>query len=88
MGEIDFGAELFAAAAAMPGRRTAGLMEVLAYLLGLIHFHGAGVGLLLRDADFDKHVENLFAFYFQLASQIVNSNLHPPFVPLCLNRST
>jgi hypothetical protein len=38
------------------------------------------VGLLLRDADLDQDVEDLFAFHFQLASQIVDSNLHPPFV--------
>jgi len=38
------------------------------------------VGLLLCDADLAKDVEDLFAFHFQLASQIVDSNLHPPFV--------
>jgi hypothetical protein len=38
------------------------------------------VGLFLRDADLEKHVENLFAFHFQLASQIINSNLHPPLL--------
>jgi hypothetical protein len=59
-------------------------MEILPYLFGFIDFNGAGVGLLLRYADLDKHVEDLFAFYFQLASQIVNSNLHPPFISLCL----
>ncbi len=61
-------------------------MEILAHFFGFIGFNGAGVGLFLRDADLDKHVEDLFAFYFQLASQIVNSNLHPPFISLCLNR--
>ncbi len=66
--------------------RAADLMEILAYFLGFIGFYGAGVGLLLRHAYLDKHVENLFAFYFQLASQIVNSNLHPPFISLCLHR--
>lgn len=88
LGQIDFRAELFAASGAVTGVRAALLMKVLAYFFGLIGFHGTGVGLFLRDADFDKHVENLFAFYFQLASQIVNSNLHPPFVSLCLCRST
>jgi hypothetical protein len=80
--EIDFGAELVpaAAAAAMAVDRATGLAEILADLLGLVFFHGAGVGLFLRDADLDKHVENLFAFHFQLASQIVNSNLHPPLL--------
>jgi hypothetical protein len=63
--------------------RAARLTEIFPNLFGLIDFNGAGVGLLLRDANLDKHVENLFAFYFQLASQIVNSNLHPPFISLC-----
>jgi hypothetical protein len=85
LGEIDLGAELFAAGAIAVGG-AAGLMEILAYFFGFIDFDGAGVGLFLRDADFDKHVEDLFAFHFQLASQIVNSNLHPPFISLCLNR--
>jgi hypothetical protein len=61
-------------------------MEILAYFFGFIGFHGAGMSLLLRDAHLDKYVEDLFAFYFQLASQIVNSNLHPPFISLCRNR--
>jgi hypothetical protein len=63
----------------------AGFTEVFPDLFGLIDFDGAGMGLLLRDANLDKHVEDLFAFYFQLASQIVNSNLHPPFISLCPN---
>jgi len=85
LGEIDFGAELVAAATtatAVAVAGAAGLTEILADLLGLIDLHGAGVGLFLRDADLDKHVENLFAFHFQLASQIVNSNLHPPLLSL------
>jgi hypothetical protein len=61
-------------------------VEILAHLFGFIDLDGAGVSLLLRDANLDKHVEDLFAFYFQLASQIVNSNLHPPFISLCLDR--
>ena len=65
--------------------RAVRLMKVLAHFFGFIGFHGAGMGLLLRDANLDKHVEDLFAFYFQLASQIVNSNLHPPFISLCRN---
>jgi hypothetical protein len=68
--------------------RAAHLMEILAYLFGFIGLNGAGVGLFLRDADLEKHVKDLFAFYFQLASQIVNSNLHPPFISLCRNRLT
>jgi hypothetical protein len=79
LGEIDFRAEFLAASAGAGGRTTV-LKDVLAYLLGFIDLHGAGVGLFLRDADLDKRVEDLFAFYFQLASQIVNSNLHPPFI--------
>jgi hypothetical protein len=82
LGEVDFRAELFSTRA-VTFVRAAHFVKVLAYLLGLIGLHGAGVGLLLRYADFNQHVENLFAFDFQLASQIVDSNLHPPFVPLC-----
>jgi len=37
------------------------------------------MGLLLGDADRLQDVEDLFTFHFQLASQIVDSNLHPPF---------
>jgi hypothetical protein len=89
LGEIYFGAELLGGAAgAVTSVRATCLMKVLAYFFGFIGFHGARVSLLFRDANFEKHVENLFAFYFQLASQIVNSNLHPPFVSLCLYRST
>jgi len=88
LGEIDLGTEILATGGAMPAMRTARLMEILAHFFGLVDFDGAGVGLFLRDSDLDKDVEYLFAFDFQLASQIVNSNLHPPFISLCLNRST
>jgi hypothetical protein len=80
--EVDFRAELFPARA-VALVRAAHIVKVLADLLGLIGLHGTGVSLLLRYADLNQHVENLFAFDFQLASQIVDSNLHPPFVPLC-----
>jgi hypothetical protein len=34
--------------------------------LRLVIFERAGMGLLLGHADFNQHVENGFAFYFQL----------------------
>ena len=54
--------------------------EMFPNQLRVLHIERARVRLLLRDADLDQHVEDLFAFDFQLASQIINSNLHPQFV--------
>lgn len=45
-----------------------------------IRLERTGVGLLFRDAEFGQHVQDGLAFHFQLASQIVDSNLHPPFI--------
>jgi hypothetical protein len=50
-------------------------------------FKRTGVRFLLGDPDFGQHVENRFAFDFQLSCQIVNSNLtHPPLCPSGLSR--
>ncbi len=63
------------------GLRLGGGAEVGPHLLCFMFFHGTGVRLLLGDADFHQHIENRFAFDFQLPGQIVNSNLtHPPFL--------
>jgi hypothetical protein len=49
------------------------------YTLGLARFDGAGVGLAFTQAHILQCVQNLLTFDFQLARQIVNSNLtHPP----------
>jgi hypothetical protein len=63
------------------GLRLSSGTEVSPHLFCLMLFHGTGVRLLLGDADFDQHIENRFAFNFQLPGQIVDSNLtHPPFL--------
>jgi hypothetical protein len=50
-------------------------------------FKRTGMRFLLGDANFGQHIENGFAFYFQLSCQIVNSNLtHPPLCPSGLSR--
>jgi hypothetical protein len=48
-------------------------------LFRLIFFKRAGVGLACAQAELRQHIKNLAALYFQLAREIVNSNLaHPP----------
>jgi len=62
-------------------------VEVTAHLLGFMVFKRAGMGLLLRDPNFGKHVKNGLALDFQFPGQIVDSNLaHPPFLPSGLSR--
>jgi len=78
--QVDLGALLFLRD---PGARftTSALVllqDVLAYANGLIFLDGAGVRLLLGDTDLGQHLEDGPALYFQLSSQIINSNLHPP----------
>jgi hypothetical protein len=44
-------------------------------------FQRTRMSLLLGDTDLGQHVEDGFAFDFQLPGQIVDSNLtHPPFL--------
>jgi len=60
-------------------RTLSGGAEVRANFVGFMVFQRTGMRLLLSDANFRQHIENGFAFYFQLPGQIVNSNLtHPP----------
>ena len=48
-------------------------------LLRLVRFNGTRVSLAFGQAQLPQSIQNLFAFDFQLACQIVNSNLtHPP----------
>lgn len=57
--------------------------EVLAHFLGLIRLNGAGMRLLLADADLGKQVQNFLALDFQFPCQIVDANLfHPGLRPL------
>jgi hypothetical protein len=55
--------------------------EVLPDLLGLVRLDGAGVRLLVGDADLGQVVENFLALHFQLPRQIVDANL---FHPACV----
>jgi hypothetical protein len=58
--------------------------QFLAYFLRLVVFQRTGMGLLLGDPDFCKHIENGLALDFQFSRQIVDSNLtHPPLLLLC-----
>jgi hypothetical protein len=53
--------------------------EVLAHQNRLVLFQRTGVRFLLRHSHFGEYVENRLALNFQLACQIVDSNLtHPP----------
>ena len=51
------------------------LLVVLLDLLGLIDLDGAGMGLLFRDADLGKNVEDNFALYLELSCQVIDSDL-------------
>jgi hypothetical protein len=84
VGQVDLGLDFVAfRAAGTRSARRSGLrfgVEVSPHLFRFMVFQGAGMGLLFRDSDLWKYVENGFAFDFQLPGQIVDSNLaHPPF---------
>lgn len=49
-----------------------------AHLFRFKIFERTGVSLLFSDSDLRQHIENSFTFYFQLPSQIVDSNLAHP----------
>jgi hypothetical protein len=52
---------------------------VAAHTLSLTRLDGTRVSLAFRQADSFQCIENLFTLDFQLARQIVDSNLtHPP----------
>ncbi len=58
---------------------------MLAHALSLTGFNGARVSLAFGQAQGLQRVQNLLAFYFQFACQIVNSNLtHPPLFVVLL----
>jgi len=83
--QVNLRAEFFPTGA-LACRCAAHVVEVLADLHRFVFFHRAGVRLFFRDAHFYEHVENLLALHFQLACQIVDSNLHPPFVSFSPHR--
>jgi hypothetical protein len=94
--KIDLGLDFVALGAAgsrrlcRTGRLTSVRAEMRPHFDGLVIFNGTGVGLLLGDPDFSKHVEDRLAFNFQFSGQIVDSNLaHPPrflrTIPLSLH---
>jgi hypothetical protein len=61
--------------------RFAGGAEVGTYLLRFMLFQRTGMCLLLGHPDFRQHIEDGFAFDFQLSGEIVDSNLaHPAFL--------
>jgi hypothetical protein len=61
--------------------------EMGANFLGFVVFERTGMRLLLGDTDFGQHIENRFAFDFQLPGQIIDSNLtHPPLCSSALSR--
>jgi hypothetical protein len=87
IGEVNLGLDFVAVGAHRPrrpagGLRLAGGAEAGTHFIRFVVFERTGMALLLGDPDFRKHIENRFAFDFQLPCQIVDSNLaHPPFHP-------
>src|SRR6185437_14285613 len=60
------------------------MLEMRAYLLGFVIFNRTRVSFALTDAKFREDIENLATLDFQLAREIVNSNLaHPPLFRIC-----
>jgi hypothetical protein len=86
MRQIDLGLDFVAFGARSTRRlgcalRFRSCKEMRTHLLGFMLLDRAGVRLLLGYSDNQQHIENGFAFDFQLPGQIVNSNLtHPPSV--------
>jgi hypothetical protein len=85
--EVDLGLDFVginSAAAHRPARwlRLAVGLEMGPHLGRFVLFQRTGMGLLLGDPDFCKHVEDRLTLDFQLSGQVVDSNLaHPPFLP-------
>jgi hypothetical protein len=96
VGKVDLGLDFVAFRATgarwlcRAGRVTCVRAEMRPHLYGFVIFNGTGMGLLLGDPDFSKHVENRLAFDFQFPGQIVDSNLAHPLrflrtIPLSLH---
>jgi len=59
-------------------------LEVLANLIRFVLFDRTRVGFALAHPELPEHIEDLSTFDFQLAREIVNSNLaHPPLFRMC-----
>jgi len=92
MRQIDLGLDFVALSASWTrtlrcGMRFCSPLEVCSHLYCFVLFDRTGVSLFFRDAHQGQHIENRFAFDFQLPRQIVNSNLtHPPPVSSTLSR--
>jgi hypothetical protein len=86
MGKVDLcpdfvGISAGRARAARGALRFGGSLKVGPHLHSFMFFNRTGVSLFFRDAHDGQHIENRFAFDFQLPRQIVNSNLtHPPSI--------
>lgn len=84
--QIDLRLDFFFAAQRASGlgslrRRFRCAADMRAHLLCFVVLERTGMGLLLRHSDERQHVENGFAFNFQLPCEIVDSNLaHPAFL--------
>lgn len=86
VGEVDLGLEALCGARRRGSGMATGLgsAQLRANLLRLEILQRAGVGLAAGQAQFRQYVENLPAFDFHLACEIVDSNLtHPPLFRLC-----
>jgi hypothetical protein len=60
------------------------MLELRANLVSFVLFDRTRVRLAFAQTEFREHVKNLPALDFQLAREIVNSNLaHPPLFRLC-----
>jgi hypothetical protein len=79
--QVDLGLDLrFAVRAAAALFGAGGFLlpgKEFAHTLGFVDLDGTRVGLLFGDADFRQGFKNLSTLDFQLARQIVDSNLHP-----------
>jgi len=60
------------------------MLEVPANFFGFMLLDRTRVSLALTQTEFREHIKNLPALDFQLAREIVNSNLaHPPLFRMC-----
>jgi hypothetical protein len=87
VGEIDFGRDDLRGARGRGGALTAGprsTLKLRANLLRFVFLQRTGMGLAAVQAEFRQCVKNLTALDFQLAREIVDTNLtHPPLFKMC-----
>ena len=69
--------------------RLLAVREVLAHLVGLMLFKRTGMGFAGGQTQFSQNFKNLLTLDFQLAREIVDSNLtHPPLFRICYPKPT